>query len=38
MTQTTQTHAIRWRTDFESAKAEAARDGKFVFFDVFNPG
>jgi hypothetical protein len=37
MAQTAHTSAVRWRTDFNGAKEEAARNSKFVFFDIFNP-
>jgi hypothetical protein len=29
---------ISWRKTFDEALAEAKRDSKLVFFDVFNPG
>ena len=29
---------ISWRSNLDEALAEAKRDNKLVFFDVFNPG
>jgi hypothetical protein len=29
---------IDWRHSVEEARAEAKRDGKLVFIDMFNPG